>query len=76
MKLCIKCYRELFDFDEKCDKCGSNNLIVTSLEEIQKITKEIETSNPIKRKHLLKDNKYNIIYHYKLNLFDCNFLNI
>ena len=27
MKICIECGRELFDNDESCDRCNSNNII-------------------------------------------------
>ena len=52
MKLCMECYRELFDFDTKCDKCGSSNLLEEK--EVEKIKNDLKNAGPIKLKRLLK----------------------
>lgn len=62
MKLCMECYRELFDFDTKCDKCGSSNLLEEK--EVEKIKNDLKNAGPIKVKRLLKNEKYVAIQNY------------
>ena len=62
MKLCMECYRELFNFDTKCDKCGSSNLLEEK--EVEKIKNDLKNAGPIKLKRLLKNEKYVAIQNY------------
>ena len=64
MKLCIKCQRELFDFDEICDICGNHILI--SSNEISNIKNELINENALQRNSLLKLEKYNVVNQYLL----------
>lgn len=60
MKICIECGRQLFDYDESCDKCNSNNVITE--QEYKNITEEIKNANVLKRKKILQDDNYKKIY--------------
>lgn len=62
MKLCIKCLRELFDRDEKCDICGNTSLL--SSDDINKIRDDIINANILKRKKLLENEPYKSIHPY------------
>ena len=62
MKLCIKCLRELFDRDEKCDICGNTSLL--SSDDINKIRDDIINANIFKRKKLLEIEPYKSIHPY------------
>lgn len=64
MKLCLKCQRELFDFDLKCDTCGSDTLLSSS--EIESIKDELIKANKIQRNRLLKIEKYYVVNQYML----------
>ena len=52
MKICIDCGRQLFDRDNSCDKCNSQNII--SEEDYNKIIEEIKHSNIFTKKKLYK----------------------
>ena len=60
MKICIECGRELFDNDESCDRCNSNNII--NEKEYKNIIEEIKNANILKRRKLLQDSNYKKIY--------------
>lgn len=60
MKICIKCGRQLFDYDETCDKCNSNNII--SEKEYNEIIEEIKHANIFTKKKLLQNHNYKCIY--------------
>lgn len=62
MKLCLDCLEELFDRDTECVKCKSINIICN--DELEKITKELISSNNFKRKNLLKNSKYMSVNNY------------
>ena len=60
MKICIDCGRQLFDRDNLCDKCNSENII--SEEEYNKIIEEIKHTNIFTKKKLLQNRDYKCIY--------------
>ncbi len=60
MKICIECGRELFDYDELCDRCNSNNIIIEK--EYRNIIEELKNTNVLKRNKLLQDSNYKKIY--------------
>lgn len=60
MKICIECGRELFDYDNKCDKCNSTNIITKN--EYDKIVLEINDSSFLRRNKLMQNDKYKKIY--------------
>lgn len=60
MKICIECGRELFNYDNKCDKCSSTNII--SKNEYDKIVLEINDSSFLRRNKLMQNDKYKKIY--------------
>lgn len=60
MKICIECGRQLFDYDELCDKCNSENII--SEKEYNDIIKEIKRANFFTKKELLQNRDYKCIY--------------
>lgn len=60
MKICIECGRELFDYDESCDRCNSNNIVTEK--EYKNIIEEIKNANVFKRRKLLQDGNYKKIY--------------
>ncbi len=60
MKICIDCGRQLFDRDNSCDKCNSQNII--SEEDYNKIIEEIKHSNIFTKKKLLQNHDYKCIY--------------
>lgn len=60
MKICIECGRQLFDYDETCDKCNSNNII--SEKEYNEIIEEIKHANIFTKKKLLQNHNYKCIY--------------
>lgn len=60
MKICIECGRELFDYDNKCDRCNSTNIVTQN--EYDNIISEINNSNFLKKNKLLQNDKYKKIY--------------
>lgn len=60
MKICIECGRQLFDYDDLCDKCNSENII--SEKEYNKIIEEIKRANFLTKKKLLQNRDYKCIY--------------
>lgn len=60
MKICIECGRKLFDYDNKCDRCNSTNIITKN--EYDKIILEINNSSFLKKNKLMQNDKYKKIY--------------
>lgn len=74
MKYCLNCGRELFDRDNKCDKCNSSNFM--SDDECNAIIQEINSANKIKLKFLLKDETYKKIFDLIINKKQDHYINI
>lgn len=62
MKLCKKCLLELFDRDECCPQCGSDDLISNAM--YTRIKADISNSTNRKLKSLLKQQDYLLVYNY------------
>lgn len=60
MKICIECGRQLFDYDELCDKCNSENIIFEK--EYNDIIEEIKRAKFLTKKKLLQNHDYKCIY--------------
>ena len=60
MKICIECGRQLFDYDDLCDKCNSKNIVPE--EDYNKIVEEIKHANIFTKKRLLQNYGYKCIY--------------